>query len=124
MNGTLAKYRRVQRLSLLLVLLLFGNELLHLHCHEHPCGTTGDLICSVGAAPGGASVLSADRRLTAVSAEERFCPFCSPAIDLSCPPVSIDPQFEVLPSTVVRRDPTPPAFRISFSHQPRSPPQV
>lgn len=125
MNSISAKYRRGWHLSLLLVLLLFGNELLHLHCHGHLHDADGNGAFSESRVSDISSVSFArSHRLPEISEGEFSCPFCSAAIDLLCTPASVDPQFEPLPSTAVRRDFTPPVFHFSFSHQPRSPPLV
>jgi hypothetical protein len=123
MNSTLAKYRRCWHLSLLLVLLLFGNELLHLHCHGHPydAEVDGASLASFVSDRSPAS-FARSHHLPEISQGEFPCPFCSAVIDLLCTPISTDPQFEPLPNTAVRRDLTPPVFHVTLSHQPRSPP--
>jgi hypothetical protein len=125
MNTMLAKLRRCGSLSLLLGLLLFGNEFVHLCCHGHRHDAAGN-VALFGSCESDRSAESFARshRLPEISHGEFPCPFCSVAIDLLCTPASVGVQFEPLPSTVVRRDLTPPVIHFSFSHQPRSPPLV
>ena len=125
MNSTLAKYRRGWHLSLLLVLLLSGNELLHLHCHGHLHDTDGNGALFEFRAPDRyPESFVRSHRFPQISPEEFSCPFCSAAIDLLSTPASVDVQFDPLPSTVARCDLAPPVFCFSFSHRPRSPPQA
>ena len=124
MDPLLAKFRRGRHLALVLGLLLFGSELVHLCYHEHLHRPTAEPSRLADRKPNGAPGLSADlRHFAKADAEEFFCPCCSSVIDLLCSPVSAEPQADALPTFAVRCDLAPPAFSVSLRHQPRAPPR-